>query len=191
MPTRPLISTVWLDDRAAAVIQSEAAARPRVETGGALFGFGADDELVVACAYGPGPRAKHRRSSFEPHRATTDALIRAVWLASDRRYRYLGSWHTHPGGSARPSGTDLQTTESVAKDSAVRLPRPLVLIQATRLTPGAAAMAELRAWHWSTGSEWLLPCDLEPTRLQERMCPTVAVPAGRMRKLQLLCPNAD
>jgi integrative and conjugative element protein (TIGR02256 family) len=191
MPTRPLISTVWLDDRAAAVIQSEAAARPRLETGGALFGFGAGEELVVACAYGPGPRAKHRRSSFEPHRQTTDALIRAVWRASDRRYRYLGSWHTHPGGSARPSGTDIHTIESVAKDAAVRLPRPLVLIQATRLSGASVSMAELRAWHWSTGSEWLLPCELESTLVQQRICPTVTVPAGRMRKPQVLRSSTD
>lgn len=189
MPARALISTIWLDVRSSVLIEHEAAKRPRVETGGALFGFGSGEELVVACAYGPGPRAKHRRSSFEPHRGTTDALIRAVWNASDGRYRYLGSWHTHPGGSARPSATDLHTTESVARDSAVRLPRPLVLIQATRLGDGGPVMSERRVWHWSTDSEWLLPCELESFDLENRLCPEVSVPAGRMRGPQLLRPD--
>jgi integrative and conjugative element protein (TIGR02256 family) len=185
----PSLTCVWLDDRAAAVIEHEASRRARVETGGALFGFGSGEELVIACAYGPGPRAKHRRSSFEPHRATTEALIRAVWLASDRRYRYLGSWHTHPGGAARPSGTDLLTTELVARDADVRLARPLVLIQATRLHDGSTVLAERRGWHWSSECEWLLPCELRSHRLEGRVCPQVVVPAGRLRKPAILRPH--
>ncbi|MHB8490687.1 MAG: M67 family metallopeptidase [Solirubrobacteraceae bacterium] len=192
MPGRPLTSIVWIDERAKAVIEGETVKRPRVETGGALFGFGSDYELVIVCAYGPGPRAKHRRTTFEPHPRTTDALIRAVWKASDRRYRYLGSWHSHPGGVARPSGTDVQTTECVANDPAVRLSRPLVLILATQLNGGhRSTHGELRAWHWSAEQAWLMPCQLEPTWLDERLCPTVTIPGGRLHRSQDLRPDFD
>lgn len=177
---------MWLDERARAAIEGETARRPRVETGGALFGFGSDLELVVACAYGPGPRARHRRSSFEPHPRTTDALIEAVWRASDRRYRYLGSWHSHPGGSARPSTTDVHTTERVANDPAVRLSSPLVLIQATSPAHGVACPGELRGWHWSSDQVWLLPCELEPVWLEDRFCPSVVVPGGLLYRTQTL-----
>ena len=66
--------TLWLDEHARALIAHEAAKRPRLETGGALFGYEQDDHLVVACAYGPGPRAKHRRASFELVNALGDEL---------------------------------------------------------------------------------------------------------------------
>jgi integrative and conjugative element protein (TIGR02256 family) len=174
--------SVWIDERARAVIETEAVSRARAETGGALFGFGSDYELVVVCAYGPGPRAKHRRHSFEPHPATTDALMRAVRNSSERRYRYLGSWHSHPGGAPRPSGTDVLTTEYVANESEVRLPRPLVMIQATELRRGTPVLGQLRAWHWSTEESWLLPSDLENTWLEERFCPCVEVTVGRIRR---------
>jgi integrative and conjugative element protein (TIGR02256 family) len=191
MPAGPLTTVVWLDERAKAVIEGETLKRPRVETGGALFGFGSDYELVIVCAYGPGPRAKHRRSTFEPHPQTTDALIRAVWNSSDRRYRYLGSWHSHPGGIARPSGPDVQTTERVANDPTVRLSRPLVLIQATRLSASQRLLAELRGWHWSSEQAWLMPCELEPTWLEERLCPTVGIPGGLLHRSQSLRPDVD
>lgn len=172
MPAQPLSRTrVWLDERAEALILAQAAKRPRTETGGALFGYADGDELVIACAYGPGPRAKHRRTTFEPHPATTDLLIDAVRAESQGRYRYLGSWHTHPGGRARPSGTDVETSERVASEPAVQLPEPLVLIQATSANGRVAKPTELRAWRWSAAERWLLPCAVERCRLAERWCP--------------------
>jgi integrative and conjugative element protein (TIGR02256 family) len=181
MPVRTLTS-VWIDERARVVIETEALRRRRVETGGALFGFGSDCELVVTCAYGPGPRARPRRRSFEPHAATTEALMHAVRHSSECRYRYLGSWHSHPDGAPRPSGTDVLTTENVANEPEVGLPRPLVMIQATELRPGAPVLGQLRAWHWSSEESWLLPCELDDTWLEEHFCPCVKITAGRIRR---------
>jgi integrative and conjugative element protein (TIGR02256 family) len=181
-------SAVWLDVRARALIEAETLRRTRVETGGALFGYDTGDAVVICCAYGPGPRAKHRRTTFEPHRATTAALMAAVRQASEARYRYLGSWHSHPGGAPRPSGEDIGTTERVAGEKEVLLPRPLVLIQASLPHGRSAALGELRAWRWQPELSWLLPCELVSVELQERYCPDVEAPGGWLRGGQLLTP---
>jgi integrative and conjugative element protein (TIGR02256 family) len=186
-----LTDVVWLDVRARALIEHESRKRPHVETGGALFGFAEGDEVVVAGAYGPGPRAKHRRKTFEPHPATTATLMRAVREHSEARYRYLGSWHSHPAGPARPSSMDVATTEAVAIEAAVLLPRPVVLIQSLRGSTDGLATAELRAWRWTPEVAWLLPCDIEDLELPERLCPRVQVTTGRPRRSHLLSPDPE
>jgi integrative and conjugative element protein (TIGR02256 family) len=179
--------TLWLDEHARALIEHEAAKRPRLETGGALFGYEQDDHLVVACAYGPGPRAKHRRASFEPHPATTGLLMHAVRGVSEARYRYLGSWHTHPGGPATPSGQDIATTEGVSGEPDVLLDRPLLLIQATRPRGSAAEIHEMRAWRWEPEISWVMPVEIVSVKLKgERYCPVVQLPAGRLRRTHVL-----
>lgn len=191
MPARSLSTVVWLDVEARALVEKETLRRPRVETGGALFGYATGDDIVIACAYGPGPRAKHRRTTFEPHPATTQSLIDAIWSESDARYRYLGSWHSHPGSLPRPSGTDIQTAEAVATDPYVDLAAPLVLIQSTRRGLGGhIEIADARAWHWSCEDDWLLPCELTAIALEERYCPVVEVPGGRLRGGEALSPRA-
>lgn len=180
---------VWLDERARALIEHETKKRRRTETGGALFGFGDGDDLVVAGAYGPGPRARHRRTTFRPNLETTGLLIEAVSDHSRRRYRYLGSWHSHPGGLPRPSGTDIATVEAVAHQAEVGLPQPLMLIQAARSTGGDVELGGLRAWRWSPEIDWVLPWTLEPVTLEDRYCPVVPIPAGWGRGEQLLSPD--
>lgn len=181
---------VWIDRTARLLIEQEACRRQTVESGGALLGWADGDDVVVACAYGPGPRARHRRTTFEPHPATTDQVITAVHEASQGRCRYLGSWHSHPGGRARPSGTDLATTAAVADEPEVRLPDPLVLIQATQLDGGGqAVLGELRVWRWNPRADWLLPAELETIDVEAPACPTVVVPAGWGRGDRELLPR--
>jgi integrative and conjugative element protein (TIGR02256 family) len=180
--------TVWIDADARSLIAAQASSRKRTESGGALLGFG-DRDVVVACAYGPGPRAKHRRAAFEPHPATTQAVIDAVFAASEARYRYLGSWHSHPLGAPRPSGTDITTTEAVANDLGVGLPEPIVLIQATRGAAGGGVQAgELRAWRWSARERWLLPCELRVLELEHPYCPVIELPRGRFKHPVRMAP---
>jgi integrative and conjugative element protein (TIGR02256 family) len=182
---------VWLDVEARALIEEETLKRPRVETGGALFGYETDDDVVIACAYGPGPRAKHRRTTFEPHPATTQSLIDAIWKESEARYRYVGSWHSHPGGIPRPSPTDVHTTEAVATEVDVGLAAPVVLIQSTRRRQGGGVeIANARAWRWSPKDDRLLPCELISAELEKRYCPLVEVSGGRLRGSETLSPRA-
>jgi integrative and conjugative element protein (TIGR02256 family) len=125
------LTTVWLDPNARRKIAREAKRFRFLETGGPLFGFGDEDALVVVTAAGPGPRARHRPMSFVPDRDAVERAIDRVWELGERRYRYLGSWHTHPRGRAAPSRRDRLTAGEMSEDAGLSLPRPLILIQST------------------------------------------------------------
>jgi integrative and conjugative element protein (TIGR02256 family) len=170
--------TVFLDSHARDVVATESRRRRLRETGGALFGFADGDDVVVACAYGPGPYARHRRTSFEPHRPTTEAVMGAVREASSQRYRFLGSWHTHPAGAAVPSFRDAQTVAEIAAEADVLLPQPLAIIQATRPRVRGAELADLAVWRWEPATRQMVRQALEPIDLSERWCPVVAVPGS-------------
>jgi integrative and conjugative element protein (TIGR02256 family) len=165
------MSTVWLDARARSHIEREAVKRRLCETGGALFGWERDGELVVACASGPGTRAKHRPRSFEAHRATTAAAMRAVARSSERRYGYLGTWHTHPLGHPSPSGIDSDTARRLAAQEDLLLPRPLLLILSTTGQAWNVRPEELRAWRWDPERRCLRAAEVLPCRLDEWFCP--------------------
>ena len=169
------MNTVWLDARARTHIEREAVKRRLCETGGALFGWESDGALVVACASGPGTRAKHRPRSFEAHRATTAAAMRAVALSSERRYGYLGTWHTHPGGTARPSALDSETARCLSDQRDLLLPRPLFLILSTSGRARMVRPNEMRAWLWNPAREVLSPAELLQCTLGERFCPEHAL----------------
>ena len=177
---------VWLDSRARVLIEQETLKRPSVETGGALFGYENGGGLLVACAYGPGPRAKHRRASFEPDTATTQALMDAVRKTSGCRYRYLGSWHSHPGGTAEPSPQDSATAEVIATEPQVLLARPILVIQSTRLGSRGATLADLRAWRFEI--DGLEPWEITPTEVDEVRCPTLQLRSGVRRRRHVLSP---
>jgi len=181
MPALRVGVTVLLDTRARAAIAQEAGRRRTRETGGALFGFVDGEDVVVVCAYGPGPRARHRRASFEPHGGTTQEIMRAVREDSRQRFRFLGSWHTHPGGVAAPSDRDAATACEIASDAAVLLAAPLLLIQATRRRGRYAEPTELAAWRWDPAAGGLASDAIEAIELEHRWCPVVTVGRGSRR----------
>jgi integrative and conjugative element protein (TIGR02256 family) len=165
------MTRVWLERRARQTIRHEAVQRRFLETGGALFGYEAAGEVVVACAFGPGEHARHRPRSFEPDRNTTAALIASVREASEQRYRFLGSWHTHPREVAIPSGTDTRTAASMSAQTDLLLPCPLLLIQATRGYRATIKAGELVAWRWDDHTKDLRRTRIEAVDLEERYCP--------------------
>jgi integrative and conjugative element protein (TIGR02256 family) len=165
--------TVWLDPVARHQIEREASHRRFVETGGPLFGFEADEDVVVIGAGGPGPNARHRPRSFRPDRDAVDRAITRVQKASERRYRYLGSWHTHPFGRARPSGTDVAAARGIGEEPEVLLPRPLVVIHATWPTRRTFRDRDLRAFRWMPPLSALVPIDLRVPREGERRHPVL------------------
>lgn len=165
---------VWLDEEARRRIHAEAARRRFVETGGPLFGFeSGDQEVVVVAALGPGPRAKHRPRSLIPDREATQAAIRLVHQRAEGRYRYIGSWHSHPLGSATPSRRDVQTAREVAAQLEVDLPRPLILIQATRPRIRLVTVGELGGYHWDPMTEQMSVVALALVYEQERTYPVL------------------
>lgn len=165
------MTTVWLDTRARDLIEREAIRRRLVETGGALFGWEDDDSVVVACASGPGPHAKHRPRSFEPDPETTAEAMRAVRAASEKRYRFLGSWHTHPRGGSSPSGIDSGTARELGAQDDLLLPRPLLLILSTAWLRRKVRPRELRGWRWNPTEDRLDVVTVQKLTLDAWYCP--------------------
>lgn len=166
-----LLVTVFLDEYARERLCRQAVQWRLRETGGSIFGWEQDDDIVIACVSGPGPKAKHRRSSFEPVKTTTQAAIARVLGASGGRYGYLGSWHTHPRGTPIPSGTDSVTARLMARQEDLELPNPLLLILSTTGSSRRVRPRELRGWRWSNRTGSLVETDVGSCVLSERSCP--------------------
>lgn len=160
--------TVWLDRDAARQIVSEALKHRFTETGGPLFGYAEEEEIVVVGAGGPGAKARHRLSSFEPDHDSISRSIEIVHAASEGRYRYVGSWHTHPHGRPHPSMTDINAAREIAHEPEVLLPRPLVLIQATRPWRRTIKDRDRCAFLWSPALDTLIGQELRGLRDKER-----------------------
>ncbi|HEY8722856.1 MAG TPA: Mov34/MPN/PAD-1 family protein [Gaiellaceae bacterium] len=103
------------------------------ETGGILLGYEALEEeaVVVTALVGPGPNSKASRAHFDPDGEWQEKEVARIYEASGRRATYLGDWHSHPKGLARPSWKDQRTARSIAEFREARMSNPLMLIVAT------------------------------------------------------------
>jgi len=142
------MTDLWLPEDAQLLIRSETLDKHFAETGGPLFGYERDEQVVVTRAFGPGPRARHRPWIFDPDRAAVQGAIDAVTAESAGAERYIGSWHSHPFGIARPSRLDRRTARRIANDAEVGWPRPIMLIQTTVLRLSGVRPGNLRAYRW-------------------------------------------
>jgi integrative and conjugative element protein (TIGR02256 family) len=123
-----MLERCWFERSALDKLYAEADRRFFVETGGALLGWRNERDAVVARVLGPGPRAKHGLSHFEPDGKWQVAKGRAIYAASGRTIAYLGDWHTHPRGHPHPSRQDCKTACEIASDQDFRAPEPLYAI---------------------------------------------------------------
>jgi proteasome lid subunit RPN8/RPN11 len=100
--------------------------------------------------------------------------------ASQTRYRYLGSWHTHPLGRPQPSRTDIAAVEAIIDEPEVRLPRPLIII--VRVWPLRRTLCDrnTRAFRWSTVLGRLVAEDLISLREVERQHETLELDWDRI-----------
>jgi integrative and conjugative element protein (TIGR02256 family) len=123
---------VWLEPSVLEAIVKEAGRTEPLESGGVLLGWLAADggDARVCQAIGPGPRATHKRTRFVPDSRWQREEIRQAYFASGRRVRYLGDWHSHPGGGETPSSRDERTAKRIARHRGAQAPRPLFLILA-------------------------------------------------------------
>lgn len=118
----------------AAVLQEMEAETERhapEETGGVLLGYADRTDatrIQVTNQVGPGPRAIHRRHFFDPDGEWQAREVAAAYAGSGRVSTYLGDWHSHPGGSRRPSGLDRSTARRIALCEQARAPHPVMLI---------------------------------------------------------------
>jgi integrative and conjugative element protein (TIGR02256 family) len=148
--------TVWLDAAARDVLAEEAARRRLLETGGPIFGYESEGDVVVTKLYGPGPGARHRRASFSCTRQWIAACIKEAFSESGGRWAYVGEWHTHPLGRAAPSRQDVRAVARIAAAVEVELPRPTIVIQGTKLFRRRIHMDKLAAYRWDRDDEDLV-----------------------------------
>jgi integrative and conjugative element protein (TIGR02256 family) len=126
-------TTVWLPDWAREAMLDAAHGKRPAETGGVLLGYEAEDEdaIVVTQLVGPGPMARHLRTLFEPDGRWQEKEVARRYEESGRRLAYLGDWHSHPDGIAKPSRKDLRTARAIGSHDEARMPRPIMLIVAS------------------------------------------------------------
>lgn len=110
-----------------------------LETGGMLVGYresGAPNaDGVVTHLIGAGPDAVRERSRFVPDGRWQQAELATLYAAYGRSVTYLGDWHSHPRGTARPSPADRKTYGRVARDPDARCPHPIVVIATAKSEP--------------------------------------------------------
>lgn len=101
------------------------------ETGGLLLGYRhSPTEVVITDAIGPGPKADHRRTGFDPDTNWQASELARRYRDADRRISYLGDWHTHPGGTTTLSRTDRRTLRAIARHPDARCPHPVMAVLA-------------------------------------------------------------
>lgn len=121
-----------------------AAEHAPLETGGCLAGYYPKDtdDVVVTHVIGPGPAASHKRTKFVADRIFHDEELAVLWETSRRRIRYVGDWHSHPGGSSRLSSLDKVFMRHAVKTRQAYLKFSLVAIVYGELT-------SVRFWAYS------------------------------------------
>jgi integrative and conjugative element protein (TIGR02256 family) len=123
-----VLKRCWAERAALKDVLAEARRWPLRETGGALLGWRDDGEVVVSRILGPGHRAKHRFSSFEPDTVWQGERGREIYAESGRTIAYVGDWHTHPRGAPIPSRQDRKTMKVISEDEDFRARNPLSMI---------------------------------------------------------------
>lgn len=101
-----------------------------LEVGGVLAGYWNEGVAVITDFVGPGDDAQHARYQFVPDDEYHAAEIARLYRASNGTTTYLGDWHTHPSGVARPSPLDKRTLRHIARAPEARCPEPLMILLA-------------------------------------------------------------
>ncbi|MGJ9373832.1 Mov34/MPN/PAD-1 family protein [Nesterenkonia sp. CF4.4] len=122
------LTTVWLGNRITAALLREANAKAPFETGGVLLGWRSSEHICVTNIVGPGPNARHDRTSFDPDSGWQAEQIAQLYADSGRRLSYLGDWHTHPGVSPDPSPLDRRTLRAISRHPPARCTQPVMVI---------------------------------------------------------------
>jgi integrative and conjugative element protein (TIGR02256 family) len=111
-------------------IRAEVKRAPRTETGGALAGYLAPNNvLFVTHACGPGPRAELRRTSVLIDGKHASAFCDRVFQEHGGRVDYVGDWHRHPALSPlRASVQDLAAMLTIKESNCCLVPFPITAI---------------------------------------------------------------
>lgn len=121
---------IWISAPSLRVLAGWAEEAVPNETGGALMGYISQDgsNLIVTDVIGPGPRARHTKTSFSPDLKYQYDAIEGIYRRSGRLHTFIGDWHTHPEGSTALSSKDRRVMRRIASHSEARAPEPVMLI---------------------------------------------------------------
>ena len=103
---------------------------PAVETGGTLFGQ-IDDAAHIAwvtVATGPAPNSNLSQAEYIHGTEGVSELRNMLHKHSAGRLRFVGMWHTHPGGPASPSQQDEHAMHDAVGPAEEVPPRSVLLI---------------------------------------------------------------
>lgn len=97
------------------------------ETGGILIGkYSAAGDSVTVIEASAKPRdSLVERFAFQRGLQGLKALLSTRW---NMGLYYVGEWHSHPGGSPRPSGPDLVAMRKIAGNAKYQCRAPVLLI---------------------------------------------------------------
>ena len=145
---------VWIADSVLADLIAECERVDPYETGGVLLGYWGDgtQEPVITHSVGPGPDAVYQRDRFAPDQLYQLAEIARLYDSSERTLRYLGDWHSHPGGSGGLSTLDCRTLRRIAGCRTARVACPLMVVLAGKSAWEPTAWIHERVWRW-----WCFP----------------------------------
>ena len=106
--------------------ESCAKAHP-LETGGVLIGRynEAYDTAIVVRATGAPLDSESGPTTFLRGTRGLNGLLMRFWTKDEY---YLGEWHYHPSGSARPSTVDIGQMQAIADDDGANCPEPVLLV---------------------------------------------------------------
>jgi integrative and conjugative element protein (TIGR02256 family) len=123
--------TLWMVERGWTTIMQLVQKHFPLEVGGVLVGYQPDERsVVVTDVIGPGPRAKHRRSTFRPDHAHQQEQLDARYRQSNGVEVYLGDWHSHPNGFDGPSRKDLRVLRRIAETEEAQMRNPIMIVVA-------------------------------------------------------------
>lgn len=143
------------------------------ETGGVLLGYEESNlgATLVMEAGDPGPKAERRRDFFQRDLAHAQRLADEALARSGARW--IGEWHTHPGGALAPSRTDLRTYRSFLRDPELGFSSFLAVI----------VVAGEDGWLRPKAAAWLI----EP----RRVLPALLLPRAELLKLTIERPRDE
>lgn len=100
------------------------------ETGGTLVGVYEDGNRIarIERVIAANQSATRQRYKFVRPSDYEDRQLGKIYQQSKGRLLYLGEWHSHPGGPAMPSGTDIATMVSLARDTKVAANTPILIV---------------------------------------------------------------
>ena len=98
-----------------------------METGGLLVGRYNEthDTALVTRVWGPPKDSVKRRTSFWRGIYGLQRRLDSLWRTQEY---YLGEWHYHPGGTCKPSNTDITQMVRIAKSPQYNTPEPILII---------------------------------------------------------------